>query len=132
MSNEIIKVLDALCEKFGVAIDWSSQNVLPYAKELMDKLIRYEIATSIALIATFIILFVTCLVVAIKSIPKTNEEYWDTAEPVYWVAVISTVCAIVFGIVMFGVCITQGHDIITCLTFPEKIIFDYITNANIS
>ena len=27
ISNEIIKVLDALCDKFGVAVDWSSNNI---------------------------------------------------------------------------------------------------------
>lgn len=30
MSVEVIKVLDALVEKFGIAIDWTSANVLPY------------------------------------------------------------------------------------------------------
>lgn len=30
MSEEVIKILDALAEKFGLAIDWTSANVLPY------------------------------------------------------------------------------------------------------
>ena len=30
MSNEIIKVLDALSDKLGIAVDWTSENVLPY------------------------------------------------------------------------------------------------------
>ena len=29
MSNEIIKVLDGLSERLGIAIDWSSQNLIP-------------------------------------------------------------------------------------------------------
>lgn len=36
MSNEIIKVLDDLSERLGIAIDWSSQNVMPYLQDLMD------------------------------------------------------------------------------------------------
>lgn len=47
MSEEIIKVLDNLCEKFGIAIDWTSQNVVPYLKELVGRFINYEVVTSI-------------------------------------------------------------------------------------
>lgn len=35
MSNEVIKVLDHICDKFGIAIDWSSSNVMPYLQDLM-------------------------------------------------------------------------------------------------
>lgn len=30
VSDQIINVLDALCEKFGLVIDWTSENVVPY------------------------------------------------------------------------------------------------------
>lgn len=30
MSDEIIKILDDLGQRFGVVIDWSSENVMPY------------------------------------------------------------------------------------------------------
>lgn len=35
MSEEVIKILDALAEKFGLAIDWTSANVLPYLQQLL-------------------------------------------------------------------------------------------------
>lgn len=47
ISSEIIKVLDYLGEKFGIAIDWTSKNVLPYLQALVDKFIKWEISTSI-------------------------------------------------------------------------------------
>lgn len=37
MGEEIIKVLDALAEKFGLAIDWTSNNVIPYLETLCGK-----------------------------------------------------------------------------------------------
>jgi len=40
MSEEIIKVLDYIGDKLGIAIDWSSENVWPY---VMDVLGRYRI-----------------------------------------------------------------------------------------
>ena len=43
VSSEIIEVLDYLGEKFGIAIDWTSNNVLPYLQTLADKFIKWEI-----------------------------------------------------------------------------------------
>ena len=47
MSEEIIKVLDALAEKFGLAVDWTSANVIPYLEQLCGKYVNYEIVTSV-------------------------------------------------------------------------------------
>ena len=33
MGDEIIKVINDLCGKFGIAIDWTSSNVIPYLEE---------------------------------------------------------------------------------------------------
>lgn len=45
MSAQIIEVLNNICEKFGVAVDWTSKNIQPYLKELMTKCINYKLAT---------------------------------------------------------------------------------------
>ena len=47
VSEQIIQVIDALCEKFGIVVDWTNENVFPYLETLCEKLIAYEIATSI-------------------------------------------------------------------------------------
>ena len=39
ISEQVIKVLDAVCDKFGIAIDWSSNNVIPYIEQLRNKII---------------------------------------------------------------------------------------------
>ena len=47
VSNQIIEVLNEICNKFGLAIDWTSRNVQPYLQELMAKCVAYKFATSI-------------------------------------------------------------------------------------
>lgn len=47
MSDEIIKVLDALAEKFGIAVDWTRQNIQPYIEDLCHRIVGYELTTSI-------------------------------------------------------------------------------------
>lgn len=57
VSDQIIQVLDNLCEKFGLAIDWTSENVIPYLTTLCTKLVSYEIWTSVAWLAFFPLAF---------------------------------------------------------------------------
>lgn len=48
VGNQIIEVLNYLCDKFGIALDWSKESVIPYLQELCEKYISWEIATSTA------------------------------------------------------------------------------------
>jgi hypothetical protein len=114
MSEEIIKVLDDLSERFGVAIDWSTENVLPYAQELFQKFVNYEIWTSVLwlVIGLAIILF---LLWGVKCCIQDSE---------------GEMVLILFFAILFtcAVPIIQAVDIITALTFPEKLLFDYINS----
>lgn len=124
MSEEVIKILDALAEKFGLAIDWTSANVLPYLQQLCGKYVTYEIATSVV----WILIGICLLFVGKYSIKKTKQYWKKYKEHTYSdydvIAVmfgILTGCVIVGGIVVI---LCQTFDIITCITFPEKIIIE--------
>lgn len=69
MSEEVIKILDALAEKFGLAIDWTSANVLPYLQQLCGKYVTYEIATSVV----WILIGICLLFVGKYVIEKQNS-----------------------------------------------------------
>ena len=116
VSEQIIEVLNYLGEKIGVTIDWTAENVVPYAKELCEKFISWEISTSYAWIAIASCMFVLSLIGAIII---NRCCYWDNFE--WFLFGIITILAIV----IIGV---QIFDIIECKTFPEKAIYDYITN----
>lgn len=127
-SKEIIDVLDYLCGKFGIAIDWTSENVMPYLESLCEKFIRYEVLTSIAWMA--IIPAITLLVAIALSIlhKKAKAVNWDDCYA-------ETIFAIVFWVLFAIMCLTsiivvctQVFDIIECYTVPEKTIFEYVNN----
>ena len=46
ISDQIIAVINDLCQKFGIAIDWTAENVLPYIEDLCARYIQFEIQTS--------------------------------------------------------------------------------------
>lgn len=130
MGNEVTKVLDALCDKFGIAIDWSSNNVLPYIQQLTGKIVNYEIATSMFFIAIGVMLImVGCYSTYLRRLfykkynPKDNKTY-EYEDRALW--------STFFMIVGFGlglvVILTQVYDIITCYTLPEKAVVEMITD----
>lgn len=132
-NNQIIQVLDALCDKFGMAIDWTGQNVLPYVQELIKKVVNYEIYTSIGWLliwVVFIFAFFKSICWYVKNRHDknnkiiefiTNDEYYFCAGSGLFLF-FGGICTVIS---IIGV-VTQIIDIITCLTFPEKIIFNMI------
>lgn len=47
VSEEVIKVLDYLADEFGIAIDWTSENILPYIQDLVVRIKMYSITIDI-------------------------------------------------------------------------------------
>lgn len=116
MSKEIIEVLDALSDRLGMSIDWTQNNIIPYLQEISSKYVNYEIATSIVWIVVGIILLIVAALV-IKKI-KTDNDLED--DEVFWLTIIMVVC----GVAGVWIVLTQVFDIVTCYTFPEKIIIE--------
>lgn len=120
VSDQIIAVLDNLCEKFGLAIDWTSETILPYVTTLLTKLVSYEIWTSVAYIIFAVLGIIACVVIIKQSI-----AHFDDLD-------IFTMMAISLGVVVGGVAVvkigTEIMDIIKCVTFPELFVFEYIQN----
>ena len=128
-SEELIKVLEYLGGKVGVAIDWTSANMLPYVQDLCEKIIAYEIWTSFAWIAfmwgVLLILWVVttpCWIVAAK-------KDWCFSEPACFIIGSFIVVSLCWSIATIAVTGVQVFDIITATYFPEKTIYEFITEA---
>ena len=125
MSDEVIKILDALADKFGIAIDWTSANVIPYLQQLCERYVKYEVVTSIV----WILIGIVLLAAGRYGIKKVNycqerldeERYPSLSEwnnrKIAWI--VFTVMTITVGLFLV---VSQGFDIVTCITFPEKVI----------
>ena len=126
VSEQIINVLDALCEKFGIAIDWTAANVLPYVQDLCGRIITYSIAKDIATIILIIIGFIISLFVFKFCFKKYSECDYHNEDG--WI-----VASIVSGI-GFGIFAVAGltaipmaiMEIIQACTIPELTIVQMI------
>ena len=133
MSDEIIKILDDLGQRFGVAIDWSSENIMPYLKDLMRRYINYEIITSIVWLIVFVIGSIG-MIIAVQKLIKHQHKYNKSCsyecEKIIWPTIIciSFMFLILFCIIGIG---CQINDLIMCNTIPEQLIINYISNLAI-
>ena len=129
ISEQIIKILDALCAKFGIAINWTSENVIPYVEVLCKKLVTYEIVTSVMWVLLVWVLFGVSAIATKKLHPWFMKKYEEDWEEGYTILDITLwVVTIIIGIVMICVTCDQIVDIVKCLTFPEMYVFEYVSN----
>jgi hypothetical protein len=120
-SQEIINVLDYLCHKFGIAIDWTSENIMPLLEDLCGRYIQYEVYTSIAWCVVFAAIVVAAgLIWGIAEIVNKHSTYVSNIPEVFK--------SIFFAALAIGVIVwtCQAFDIIECYTIPEKTILEYL------
>ena len=104
--QDVITVLDAVCDKLGVAIDWSAENVAPKLEAFVARYSTYLIAVHIFYLALAVLVLaggVTAMVLTWRSYQKRGwayDNYGSTSMAGYGVvtcgimaAVIAAICA---------------------------------------
>lgn len=130
MSEEIIKVLDELGKRFGIVIDWSNQNIIPYLQELLKNFICYQNITACVWIIISIAIIISG-VVMIKFLNKWrksdnyNECYCSDDEFLAALGYILSICIIALGI---GLIIGNILGIVKNICMPEMVVYEYIKN----
>lgn len=115
ISDEVIKILDYIFAKFGIVVDWSSTELLPYIKELSEKIVRYKESIAwlwITVAAVFLVIFAIAAIVLIIKIDTDTFGF---------------VCSIAVVIIALCIGMYNGHIVITCRTFPEKVVIEYLS-----
>ena len=128
MSDEIIKVIDELGKRFGIVIDWSNENVLPYLQELAHRFIIYRTAMGIMAIVISVILIIIFGIGMKKLLEwrkseKFSENTWDDDLFIFFLAMIGCIIGICIAA---GIIIGNTAGIIQNLTIPELTILNYI------
>lgn len=118
VSNQIIAVLDAICEKFGIVIDWTASNVMPYLQDLCKRIVTYEIATSVAWIISQVAILLLAFYIRNKKIKPLAELDDDD----YFLVIATTICIVIAIIATIVICV-QVADIIKALTIPEITVY---------
>lgn len=130
MSEEIIKILDELGKRFGVVIDWSNQNIIPYLQELLKRFICYQNITACVWIIISIVMTISG-VVMIKFLNKWkksdnyDKDYCSDDVMLATLEYIFSICIIALGI---GLMIGNILGIAKNICMPEMVVYEYIKN----
>ena len=120
VSNQIIAVLDAICEKFGIVIDWTASNIMPYLQDLCKRIVTYEIATSVA----WIVLQVVIVFLAFYVRNKKVKPFAEADDDDYSLIVATIACVVIAATALVVICV-QVADIIKALTIPEITVYHF-------
>lgn len=135
-NDQIIEILNSVSKKFGMAIDWSNKNILPYIEQLSNKIVKYDLYKSIfSLIVSITIILLSLIFMnlvynAYKKTKINNEDnlfftFITGPYPRYITIVLIVVVLILFIVSILGI-ISNIQNIIQDIVFPEKTIFEFI------
>lgn len=136
LSTELITIFDNLGERFGVAIDWTSENVVPYLQNLFDRFICYEMIENIVFIFLWLLVFVIGAIYAkkfyqgyelAKETKKSNffieVEYYGSTPQIF--ATLLGVTIAIFALIGLILIWYNIFTVIKLLTAPELYLLEY-------
>lgn len=113
VSEQIIEVLDHLGQQLGIAIDWSSQNVLPYLQDLFSRYVSYEITRRWIWIGVLTLGIAALIVVVIRLVATGDSDWYCLAA-----------CAGLVALILFFIFVAQVANIVELHIIPEKVVFE--------
>lgn len=128
-SSQFIEIFDHLCQKFGVVIDWSAQNVVPYITALYGRMTKYLIFKNVILIFAFIGVFYLFWRFSKPCCSKENKwdpdfQYCKSMNISYILGWLGRGIGAAFTI---GMSISALLTIVRCIYLPEFVIIDCLS-----
>ena len=83
-SEQFRDVLNTLCEKIGIVIDWTQENIIPYLTGLLERYVKYNIIEEGLLIVLCIIFIIPCVPIGINILKQYNIVRKTKKENFWW------------------------------------------------
>lgn len=129
-SEQIIQVLNALCEKMGIVVDWTAQNAIPVAQKVCERFIHYEITRAILAMILWL-----CVIAGLvfggtkifKFFIKRIREQMDIGHDCFDIGTATVITGFIFTVlitIVVGKFVTNADILCKCLVCPELHIFE--------
>lgn len=134
MDNKVIEVLDYMGEKLGIAIDWTSENVMPQVTEFMGRYQVYAIVENAIWVIVYMVLVALIgvfLKIMFKGIAtKDHDNIWYDMS---WctdgiIPVLITIFLTIAATFIIVTTIDHVFNIAKWALIPEIQFFETISN----
>lgn len=143
ISQQVIEIFDYLGEKFGIVIDWGSENVLPYVQELISRIVTYGIIGSVipcicGLVSLIVAIALTKVCLnkwKVCSTTKEDTSFWEyttyltmpnhptpTFGGIFLITGIVILAILSISLLLWGV-----FDLIQWIVIPEVPLMELIS-----
>ena len=125
ISEQMINIFNDLAQRFGVVIDWTQQNALPYLQDLMGKIIKWNMFVSSCELAGGVLFVIGCVVCAVCAYRYHNRHRIDCGymgDGTILFAIGSGICGVT------GICLALfgSIDLVRVCIFPELQILEFV------
>lgn len=117
LADNIIAVVEAICDKFGIVFDWSAENILPKIQSLIARFAIYRVWMFASVFCFFLVIFIISMIVLSKT-----KKYSGLNDIAIIVSIFSFIITISLGIIC-------AIHIPRCLNFPELELYDWAKNS---
>ena len=134
-SEQFKEVFELICDKIGIAIDWTQENIIPYIMDLCKRYVAYNIVETVLWIL-FSVALIIGVIIVFRIIVKDRTRCASLKKDTFWWDYYSyskdaeAGLGAVFGFVFGGVFIIFG--IITfCIGVPELLKWCFVPEFQI-
>lgn len=132
MADQIIQVIESLCDKFGIAVDWTVEGLTPVITELVDRYARYVAYTN----ALYLVIYFSLVIAGSKYIRwmrgKEREyggmDYWNAENETEYFFCMSILVSYIIVMVIYTIAVM--FDIIPgtvqAITIPEFVFLNEV------
>lgn len=121
-----VEIVNALFEHLGMAVSVTAETISEWWPILVSRWAAFEIGTSCVWLALGLVSVIGAIIALVK-MAHAYSHYQDSNLDYDEIGVITFIA---LGALLIGlfIVISQALDIVTAITFPEKLVFDYVTN----
>lgn len=126
--NTAMQIIELLSEKFGIIIDFTKENIVPYAIDLSNRYINYYIAISIFKIICFLMCIGILIMIFKVNNKIKNKTEKDTDKYQFCIVIQILLILVITAISIFAmICIPSFIiDIIKAIYIPDIVILDIL------
>lgn len=108
MTNQFIENLNAVCDKLGIAVDWTADNLMPQIQDLLTRYGRWLLADAIMGLVTGVLLIVVSVFLVKYSVRTTRnvdvDDTWENNNDYFAIGIAVTAFIVAALVAVIGLC----------------------------